>query len=135
MKWLGAKFSNRKRRVSVPFYLAFLILLGTGQPTQAIDPSYQGEMARLSETIGSLYFLQPLCGYAAHDWRAEMAALIDLDQPDDDRRQRLYGAFNGGYTAYSRLHRVCTPAANEAMVRLLTQAESLARDIHARFAE
>lgn len=104
-------------------------------PALAVDPPYQAQMERLAEILGSLYFLAPMCQPGGDDWRAEMADLVALDQPDEDRQQRLYGAFNGGYTAYSRLYRSCTPSAKEAMTRLLTEAESTARDIHARYAE
>jgi uncharacterized protein (TIGR02301 family) len=113
---------------------ALLLVLGT-MPALAIDPPYQGQMERLAEIMGSLYFLQPLCDSGPQDWRAEMAELIALDEPDEDRRQRLAGAFNLGYTAYSRFHHACTPAARTALTRLLTEAESIARDIHTRFAE
>lgn len=104
-------------------------------PAFAIDPPYQRQMERLAEIMGSLYFLQPLCSTDPVDWRTEMADLIALDEPDEDRRQRLAGAFNVGYTAYSRFHRACTPAARAALTRLLTEAEQTARDIHTRFAE
>jgi len=105
-------------------------------PALAVDPPYQQEMERLSEIMGSLYFLQPLCRpEATADWRAEMADLISLDQPDDDRRQRLAGAFNSGYQAYARLYRACTVSADEALTRLLVEAEQTARDIHTRYAE
>ena len=104
-------------------------------PALAIDPPYQRQMERLSEIMGSLYFLQPLCNSRSEDWRSQMADLITLDQPDEDRRQRLAGAFNAGYTAYARFHNACTPAAQEALSRLLQEAERLARDIHTRFAE
>jgi uncharacterized protein (TIGR02301 family) len=105
------------------------------QPALAIDPPYQSEMERLAEILGSLYFLQPLCQPGPIDWRSEMDQLISLDQPDEDRRQRLAGAFNSGYTAYSRTYRVCTTSANEALSRLLAEAERIARDIHQRYAE
>ena len=105
-------------------------------PVLAVDPPYQEEMERLSEIMGSLYFLQPLCKpEAGADWRTEMADLITLDQPDDDRRQRLTGAFNTGYQAYARLYRACTVSADEALTRLLVEAEKTARDIHTRYAE
>ncbi|HEY9012261.1 MAG TPA: TIGR02301 family protein [Devosia sp.] len=113
--------------------LALSILLC--QPVLAVDPPYQKEMERLAEILGSLYFLQPLCQPGVEDWRAQMEDLIALDQADDDRRQRLAGAFNGGYAAYSRLYRLCTVSANEALTRLLVEAEQLARDIHSRYAE
>ena len=81
--------------------IALLLSLGA-LPARAIDPPYQQQMERLSEIMGSLYFLQPLCGNSSTDWRAQVADLIALDQPDEDRRQRLAGAFNVGYTAYAR---------------------------------
>jgi uncharacterized protein (TIGR02301 family) len=114
--------------------IALLLALGAA-PAFAIDPPYQRQMERLAEIMGSLYFLQPLCSPGSEDWRAQMAELIALDEPDEDRRQRLAGAFNVGYAAYSRFHRACTPAARSAMTRLLAEAERTAREIHTRFAE
>lgn len=119
--------------------MAILLVVATalaGGPARAVDPPYQSQMERLSEIMGSLYFLSPLCrGAAGIDWRQEMADLIALDQPDEDRRQRLAGAFNAGYEAYSRLYRICTPSADAALSHLLAEAETTARDIHARYAE
>lgn len=118
---------------------AILLIFATAlaaQPVRAVDPPYQPQMQRLAEIMGSLYFLAPLCRVAGGtDWRQEMADLIALDQPDEDRRQRLAGAFNSGYEAYSRLYRTCTISANAALKHLLAEAESTARDIHSRFAE
>lgn len=112
-----------------------LAALAAPVPARAIDPPYQDEMERLAEILGSLYFLQPLCQPGIEDWRAQMAELIALDEPDEDRRQRLAGAFNTGYASYARLYRVCTVAATEALTRLIVEAEKTARDIHTRFAE
>ncbi len=118
-----------------PAALMMIAILVLPVPALAIDPPYQPQMERLAEILGSLYFLNPLCGEAATDWRQELADLVTLDQPDEDRQQRLYGAFNGGYQAFSRLYRSCTPSAEEALTRLLVEAETTARDIHTRFAE
>lgn len=114
--------------------VALLFALCSG-PALAIDPPYQRQMERLSEIMGSLYFLQPLCRAGQTDWRAEMDDLIRLDEPDEDRRQRLAGAFNGGYTAFARFHRACTPAAIEAITRLLVEAQRISGDIKTRYAE
>jgi uncharacterized protein (TIGR02301 family) len=111
------------------------LVLSVSPGAWAIDPLYQPQMERLAEIMGSLYFLQPLCQAGTTDWRTQMEDLINLDEPDEDRRQRLAGAFNGGYTAFARFHHACTPAAKEALTRLLTEAETVARDIHTRFAE
>lgn len=112
-----------------------MVITGFSTGTSAIDPPYQDDMERLSEMLGSLYFLQPLCQPGVEDWRTQMAELIALDEPDEDRRQRLAGAFNEGYAAYARLYRVCTVSAAEALTRLLVEAERVAREIHSRFAE
>jgi uncharacterized protein (TIGR02301 family) len=116
--------------------VALLVLAAAlPQPAAAIDPPYEPQMERLAEILGSLYFLNPLCAGGGTDWREQLAELVTLDQPDEDRQQRLYGAFNGGYLAYSRLYRSCTASAREALTRLIVEAEGTARDIHARYAE
>ncbi|MBN9305417.1 MAG: TIGR02301 family protein [Devosia sp. 67-54] len=118
--------------------LTALLLLATTllpRPALAIDPPYEPQMERLAEILGSLYFLNPLCKPGGTDWRQQLADLVKLDQPDEDRQQRLYGAFNAGFASYSRLYRSCTPSASEALARLLIEAEATARDIHTRYAE
>lgn len=114
-----------------------LLVLSIAVPQRAlaVDPPYEPQMERLAEILGSLYFLNPLCKAGGSDWRQQMSDLVQFDQPDQDRQQRLYGAFNGGYGAYARLYKSCTPSANAAMARLLIEAETAARDIHARYAE
>ena len=116
--------------------LALIVLCAAlPRPVLAVDPPYEPQMERLAEILGSLYFLNPLCKPGGANWREQLSELVRLDQPDDDRQQRLYGAFNSGFTAYSRLYRACTPSASEALARLLIEAESTARDIHTRYAE
>lgn len=124
-------------RIASLRWLALIPLLAIGPCGQAmaVDPPYQPEMERLAEIMGSLYFLQPLCGTGEVDWRAQASDLIALDEPDEDRRQRLAGAFNTGYTGFARFYRVCTGSARAALSRLLVEAEKLARDIHSRYAE
>ncbi|SMQ60057.1 TIGR02301 family protein [Devosia lucknowensis] len=121
-----------KARTGIAAGFSALLL---SSPVLAIDPPYQRQMERLSEIMGSLYYLQPLCTSASEDWRTQASELIDLDEPDEDRRQRLAGAFNTGYSAFSRFHHQCTPSSREALARLLEEAQRLARDIHTRFAE
>jgi len=127
--------SSRIAAMIRPLSMAMLLLLAQVHPSLAVDPPYQPQMERLAEIMGSLYFLQPLCKAGNQDWRGEMNDLINLDEPDEDRRQRLVGAFNEGYTAYARLHRLCTSSAREALTRLLVEAEKTAREMHSRYAE
>src|SRR5690606_33266562 len=86
---------DRGGGIGARWLCSMLLLLTLTAPVLAIDPPYQRQMERLAEIMGSLYFLQPLCASGNEDWRAEMAELIALDEPDEDRRQRLAGAFNG----------------------------------------
>lgn len=112
-----------------------LLLTSLARPALAVDPLYEPQLEHLSQVLGSLYFLGPLCKAGGKDWRVEMSELIALDNPDDDRKQRLAGAFNDGYQSYARLYRECTISAQTAMAKLLTDAEQTARDIHAHYAE
>jgi uncharacterized protein (TIGR02301 family) len=128
-------FASLEKFMRLRPVLLLLGMLALPSPAFAVDPPYEPQMERLAEILGSLYFLNPLCTDATTDWRAQMADLVSLDQPDEDRQQRLYGAFNGGYQAFSRLYRSCTPSAEEALTRLLVEAEATARDIHTRYAE
>ncbi len=134
---MGNKNSSGPGRRNQPgrLVLALLLLFSLVQPARAVDPPYQQEMQRLLEIIGNLYFLQPLCGFEQENWRQNAQELIELDEPGDDRKQRLMGAFNQGYQAYARLYRSCTPSAHQAMVRLLGEAGHLARDIQSRYGE
>ena len=120
---------------SIATMLALLLALLPIERAGAVDPLYQDEMSRLVEIMGSLYFLEPLCGEHHADWRQQAAELIVLDAPDPDREQRLYGAFNSGYQDYARLYRYCTLAAREAMLRLFDEAAVKASDIHSRYGE
>jgi len=104
-------------------------------PASAVDPLYQSEMQRLLGIIGSLYFLQPLCGDDKNDWRLHASELITFDKPDEDRRQRLNGAFNQGYYAYARSYNFCTISAQRSVRQLLKEAEQITRDIHSRYAD
>ena len=123
------------RRSIMQKLLPLLLALTLTTPALAIDPPYQRQMERLAEIMGSLYYLQPLCKAGSEDWREQMSELIALDEPNEDRRQRLAGSFNTGYTGFARLHRNCTPASREALSRLMSEAQQLARSIHTRFAE
>jgi uncharacterized protein (TIGR02301 family) len=122
------------KRVLGPILL--VLSLAAAGPAVAVDPLYEPQLEHLSQTLGSLYFLNPLCAPGGKDWRVEMSELIALDAgKDDDRRQRLTGAFNQGYQDYARLYRHCTPSARAALTHLLADAEQTARDIHAHYAQ
>lgn len=124
----------RPSRFSRLLAAAFAVLL-LATPARAVDPPYQEQLERLTTIMGALYFLQPLCGLTDVNWRFEAAQLIRLEEPDDDRRARLEGAFNAGYEGFARLYSRCTQSAQTAMERFLAEGDEIARDIHSRYAE
>lgn len=89
---------------------------------------------RLSEILGALQFLRPLCG--APDgtlWRDEMQALIDAEVQDEARRRRFVERFNQGYRGYSSVYRRCTPAAEAALARHVEEGGALVRSVTTRY--
>ncbi|MCX5497516.1 TIGR02301 family protein [Kaistia dalseonensis] len=100
----------------------------------ADDPPYQAQLQRLSEILGALHYLRPLCG-AKEDgvWRDQMQALLDAEAPSPERKARLVAAFNRGFSGFEALYRVCTPAATAAIDRYIAEGSKLTRDVTTRY--
>ena len=97
-------------------------------------PAYEREMARLAEILGALHYLRPLCGTAdGNRWRNEMSSLIDAEQAPAERRDRMIASFNRSYVAYEATYRSCTPAAELAISRYITEGAKLSREIATRY--
>ncbi|KAA5600401.1 TIGR02301 family protein [Blastochloris sulfoviridis] len=100
----------------------------------SVPPPYEGDLLRIAEIMGALHYLRPLCGASeGQRWRNEMQALIEAEAPTEDRKETLTRGFNNGYVAFERSYRTCTPAANLAVQRYLTEGSKLAHDIVARY--
>lgn len=96
-------------------------------------PPYEKDLRRISEILGALHYLRPLCG--ADDgaaWRDKMRDLIDAEGGPADRRERLAGAFNEGYSGFQLTYRTCTPSADLAVRRYLAEGAKLTREIATR---
>jgi uncharacterized protein (TIGR02301 family) len=100
------------------------------------DPAYQQRLERFAEILGALHHLRGLCVPEEREiWRQEMTALLAAEQPVQERRERVVGAFNRGMGALAESHRACTPAARLAADRYREEGQRLAREIVARFAD
>ncbi len=101
-------------------------------PEQAAP--YDRDLMRLSEIVGALAFLRGLCaGPDAAEWPGRMKALIEAEGVTPGRRDRLAGAYNRGYRGYAITYRVCTPAADEAAGRFVTEGARLSHALAGRF--
>lgn len=125
------------RRAARALVLAAGVLAGAPvhAATEGAPPPYDTDLLRLSEILGALHYLRPLCGVPAEaqKWRGEMQALIETEQPSDSRRAKIIAAFNRGYSSYAEVYRACTPAARLAVDRQLEEGARLAHDIVVRY--
>lgn len=103
-------------------------------PAGGPAPVYDEGLLRLSEILGAVHYLRQLCGANEGSvWRNQMAALIDSEQPDPDRRARLVDRFNRGYESFKAVYVACTPAATLVIDRYLDEGARIARDIAVRY--
>jgi uncharacterized protein (TIGR02301 family) len=106
------------------------------QPTPQNRPApFDHDLQRLSEILGSLHFLRGVCGAnEGQKWRNEAQVLIDTEAPSGERHEQMIASFNRGYRAFQQSYRTCTPAADFAIRRYLTEGAKIAREITARYA-
>jgi uncharacterized protein (TIGR02301 family) len=103
-------------------------------PPEAPPAPYEADLLKLAEILGGLALLRQVCEGADRDvWAARMRALIEVEGRSPAIRDRLAGAFNQGFRAYALLHRTCTPASQEASVRLAREGDALSRTLASRF--
>ena len=111
-----------------------------GEPAKQVEqpepppPPYEPQLLRLSEIMGALAFLRPLCGSKDEDeWRGRMTRLIDAEASTQPRKERLAGSYNRGYREYAQTYRVCTPSAQLIITRFLDEGSKLARELSSRY--
>lgn len=97
--------------------------------------AYDKRLMRLSEVLGSLHFLRPLCGRDANgEWRKAMSDILEVEKPNEQRRALLISRFNRGYETFRRSYRSCTPSAVRAANRYRLEGVRLTAQIVARHA-
>lgn len=103
-------------------------------PEEETEAPYDARLARLSEILGALSYLRPLCGAKDEAWRADMQAILNADAANEPaRRARMTAAFNRGYRAFASVHTACSPAALAAEGRYRAEAATLVAEITSRF--
>ena len=105
-------------------------------PARAVDSGalFETELERLSEILGALHYLRPLCGVnEGPKWRNEMRALLDAEAQAPERRTKLMASFNRGYNGFQQTYRSCTDAADLAIRRYLDEGTKISREITARY--
>jgi uncharacterized protein (TIGR02301 family) len=93
---------------------------------------YDDRLMRLSEILGAVHYLRELCG--ANDgqlWRERMRELMDAEGSTALRRAKLTRSFNSGYRSYSRTYNSCTPSAQTAITKFLSEGAEIADTLKA----
>jgi uncharacterized protein (TIGR02301 family) len=109
--------------------LALAMLLATvGSSAFAASDAkpYDDRLLRLSEILGAVHYLRELCGAnEGQYWRDRMRDLMDAEGSSALRRAKLTRAFNQGYRSYSRTYNACSPSAQTAITRFLSEGSDL----------
>jgi uncharacterized protein (TIGR02301 family) len=96
---------------------------------------YDGQLARLSEILGALHYIESLCKSATNnDWRADMSKLLAAEVINEPQRQeRFTAAYNRGYRTFAAVYTDCTDNAKAAENTYRHEGATLAQEITSRF--
>ena len=101
---------------------------------EAIAPPYEAQIERLAELMGTLAYLRRLCGESdAGEWHDKMTGLLEAEAKTSDRKLRLAGSYNQGFSGYQLTHRTCTAASQAVIKRSLGEGERLAHELSMGF--
>jgi uncharacterized protein (TIGR02301 family) len=114
--------------------LALAASAAQAQTAHGSEPPYEQDLLRLSEVMGALHFLRPLCGNDdAPSWRDRMATLLDTEVVEENRRRRFIARFNRGYRGFSTVYRDCTISARLALRQYISEGEAIIGDVTSRY--
>lgn len=110
--------------------LGMLVLSGAvGNAAPDVKP-YDDKLLRISEILGAVHYLRELCGAnEGQYWRDRMRELADAEGSSALRRARLTRAFNQGYRSYSRTYNTCSPSAQTAITRFMSEGTQLSEGL------
>lgn len=91
---------------------------------------YDDKLMRLSEILGAVHYLRELCGAGDGQlWRDRMQELLVSEGTSSLRKARFTRSFNQGYRSYSRTYNACTPSAQNAINRFLTEGAQISETL------
>lgn len=111
--------------MAIVFSIALSLAPCPGRAASDLKP-YDEKLMRLSEILGAVHYLRELCGAnEGQYWRERMRELTEAEGSTALRRAKLARAFNQGYRSYSRTYNTCSPSAQTAIMRFLTEGTEL----------
>ena len=132
-------FRNQSGRCPAPLmspwsWLVAVVTLVIAAPLPALaapdTKPYDDKLMRLSEILGAVHYLRELCGAnEGQYWRDRMRELTDAEGSTALRKARMTRAFNQGYRSYSRTYNTCSPSAQTAITRFLSEGTQLSEGL------
>lgn len=116
------------RNLGSPLLALMMLWAAASGPVMAASDTkpYDDRLLRLSEILGAVHYLRELCGAnEGQYWRDRMRDLMDAEGSTALRRAKLTRAFNQGYRSYSRTYNTCSPSAQTAINRFLSEGSEL----------
>ncbi len=126
---MSATRSASMSRPCIWFAIAGAVLMSAPARAQDAKP-YDDQLMRLAEILGAVHYLRELC--SANDgqrWREHMRTLIDAETASAQRKARITRSFNQGYRSYSRTYTTCTPSAQTAIDRFMTEGAEISEGL------
>jgi uncharacterized protein (TIGR02301 family) len=115
------------RKLSRGALLAIALLSAPAHAASSDGKPYDDKLFRLSEILGAVHYLRELCGADEGQlWRKRMSDILQSEGSTALRRARLTRSFNKGYRSYSRTYNTCSPSAQNAIHRFLTEGAQIA---------
>ena len=113
------------QRLALVLFIAALCAASAAATSRAAGPDgkpYDDKLMRLAEIMGAVHYLRELCSANEGQlWRERMKELLDAEGSSALRRARLTRSFNQGYRSYNRTYVTCTPSAQNAVNRFLSE--------------
>jgi uncharacterized protein (TIGR02301 family) len=118
-------YCRKIRQPLLAFALAWVVACGPALAASDSKP-YDDRLMRLSEILGAIHYLRELCGAnEGQYWSDRMHDLMTAEGSTALRRAKLTRAFNQGYRSYSRTYNTCSPSAQTAISRFLSEGSDL----------
>lgn len=117
-----------RRQATIAVLCSALLAAGAAPaPVRAAESKpYDDKLMRISEILGAVHYLRELCGAnEGQFWRERMRELMDAEGSSALRRARLTRAFNQGYRSYSRTYNTCSPSAQTAVTKFISEGAQL----------
>lgn len=132
----GIGFAGQKKvmnRIIAILAIALTLVAPSGAAAQSPEAPFDASLSRLAEILGSLHFLRNLCGEDSQEWRDQMIAILESENSAGQRRGRLVGRFNHGYSVLETNYERCTDSAIESIERYMHEGADLAGETAIRF--